>query len=107
MRSIRQAILFFLGLSLLALAFLLPSLGLDPNPGWGKRRVFVLVLGIFALVILANSAKIEKLIQRAYDQFIHSREKIYDRLNIPNNIRYWADSASRKKLAYGLAYLAC
>lgn len=107
MRSIRHAILFILGLSLIAFAFLIPRLGLDPNPGWGKRRVLVLLLGIFMLAVLAGSAKIEKLLERAHKQFIDLREKTYDRLHIPNSIRHWADAPIRKRLAYGFAFIAC
>lgn len=107
MSTVRNILLFLIGLSIISLSGFAYQLGLDPTPGLGIRRASVLAAGVLVMLFLAYSARIEHLAGSMQKKYAVLRENIYDRLHVPNNLRHGLAPVARKWLAYGYAILAC
>lgn len=107
MRTFRNVLLFLFGLSLILFGVFAHQLGFDPDPGIGGRRMIILMAGISVILSAAYSERIESLAQRFYLNYTALRGNIYDRLRIPDRLRYGFTPIARKRIAYGTAILAC
>lgn len=107
MKTFRNITLFLIGLSLIVFAGFAYQLGLDSSPGIGKRRALVIAAGVLVMLFPVYSGKIENLAWSFYQKYAALREKVYDRLHVPGELRNGFTRTARKRLAYGSAVLAC